>query len=163
TIQTMRFLAVALVLLTPACAGHEPVKPEPPAKPSAVLIVTIDTLRADRLTMYGGLVATPNIDRPPLQGAWAPQAGLDLPPARPGGGAVPRLVVHGPLSGRTRRARQRVGAARCRRAAARGGVSARRLADGGLSRVNGARSAIRARPRIRRLLGPVRERRRPPH
>src|SRR5262245_36136143 len=83
TIQTMRFLAVALVLLTPACAGHEPVKPEPPAKPSAVLIVTIDPLRADRLTMYGGLVATPNIDRLALEGAWAPQADVHVPLTRP--------------------------------------------------------------------------------
>jgi choline-sulfatase len=79
----MRFLAAALLVMTAACADKAPVTRAPPAKPSAVLIVTIDTLRADRLTMYGGPVATPNIDRLAQEGAWAPQADVHVPLTRP--------------------------------------------------------------------------------
>lgn len=79
----MRFFAAALLVVTAGCADKAPVKPEPPAKPSAVLIVTIDTLRADRIGIYGGPVATPNIDRLAQEGAWAPQADVHVPLTRP--------------------------------------------------------------------------------
>jgi len=49
-----------------------------------VLVVTIDTLRADRLGVYGAKdVATPNIDRLAREGAWAPQADVHVPLTRP--------------------------------------------------------------------------------
>jgi arylsulfatase A-like enzyme len=46
--------------------------------------VTIDTLRADRLGIYGARdVETPNIDRLAREGAWAPQAAVHVPLTRP--------------------------------------------------------------------------------
>jgi arylsulfatase A-like enzyme len=49
-----------------------------------VLIVTIDTLRADRVGIYGAAnVQTPNIDRLAREGAWAPQADASVPLTRP--------------------------------------------------------------------------------
>jgi arylsulfatase A-like enzyme/tetratricopeptide (TPR) repeat protein len=84
TIQAMRFFAAALLVTTAGCADKAPVKPEPPATPSAVLIVTIDTLRADRIGIYGAKnVETPNIDRLAREGAWAPQADVQVPMTRP--------------------------------------------------------------------------------
>ena len=41
----------------------------PGAKPRNVLVVSIDTLRADRVGCYGGSAATPNIDRLAAHGA----------------------------------------------------------------------------------------------
>ena len=55
-----------------------------PAVATNVLIVTIDTLRADRLGIYGASnVRTPNIDRLAREGAWAPQATVHAPLTRP--------------------------------------------------------------------------------
>jgi choline-sulfatase len=55
-----------------------------PAVATNVLIVTIDTLRADRLGIYGASnVQTPNIDRLAREGAWAPQAMVHAPLTRP--------------------------------------------------------------------------------
>jgi choline-sulfatase len=49
-----------------------------------VLIVTIDTLRADRVGVYGAHdVATPNLDQLAREGAWAPQADVPVPLTRP--------------------------------------------------------------------------------
>ncbi len=58
----------------------------PPASalPRHVLIITIDTLRADRLGCYGSRdVATPNIDRLAREGAIATQASAQAPITRP--------------------------------------------------------------------------------
>jgi arylsulfatase A-like enzyme/Flp pilus assembly protein TadD len=72
-----------LLVLTAACAGSPPQSPSPTV-PSAVLIVTIDTLRADRIGIYGARnVETPNIDRLAREGAWAPQANAHVPMTRP--------------------------------------------------------------------------------
>src|SRR5438132_3299827 len=55
-----------------------------PVVASSVLIVTIDTLRADRVGVYGARsVETPNIDRMAAEGAWAPQATVHVPLTRP--------------------------------------------------------------------------------
>jgi choline-sulfatase len=55
-----------------------------PAVATNVLIVTIDTLRADRLSVYGAAnVQTPNLDRLAREGAWAPQATVHAPLTRP--------------------------------------------------------------------------------
>src|SRR5215471_5199028 len=91
TIQAMRLTALQATGLTAlasvllplaACGGARPV-PQPPAVASSVLIVTIDTLRADRVGIYGSTVATPNIDRLAREGAWAPQADVHVPMTRP--------------------------------------------------------------------------------
>ncbi|MFQ5791844.1 MAG: sulfatase-like hydrolase/transferase, partial [Acidobacteriota bacterium] len=55
---------VSLVLLVSVAGGTLSCHESPPATPVSVLLVTIDTLRADRLGMYGrGEAATPNLDR----------------------------------------------------------------------------------------------------
>jgi choline-sulfatase len=72
----------ALALAALACA--RPAPPSPPAGPPNVLIVTIDTLRADRVGVYGAKdVETPNIDRLAREGAWVPQATVHVPLTRP--------------------------------------------------------------------------------
>ena len=49
-----------------------------------VILVTIDTLRADRLGCYGNRqVATPNLDRLAKEGAMAPDATVHAPLTRP--------------------------------------------------------------------------------
>jgi len=92
----MRFVVpvVSVALLSAACSASRQAVPEAPARPAAVLIVTIDTLRADRLGVYarrladarsgqGAVVETPNIDRLAREGAWAPQAVVHTPMTRP--------------------------------------------------------------------------------
>jgi len=78
----VRRAGVALLLaLGLGCA-----KPSAPARAAVatnVLIVTIDTLRADRVGIYGANVDTPNIDRLAREGAWAPQADVQVPMTRP--------------------------------------------------------------------------------
>jgi arylsulfatase A-like enzyme/Flp pilus assembly protein TadD len=94
TIQPMRLsrsradLQVCLVtafLAVAACTtSRQPPPPQLPAKPSAMLIVTIDTLRADRVGVYGAKnIETPNIDRLAREGAWALQADVHVPLTRP--------------------------------------------------------------------------------
>ena len=56
----------------------------PPAAATSVLFVTIDTLRADRLGVYGATnVETPNIDRLAREGAWARHSTVHVPLTRP--------------------------------------------------------------------------------
>ena len=65
-------------------SGCTAAAPAPPAAPVSVLIVTIDTLRADRLGVYGARnVATPAIDRLAREGAWVPNATVHAPLTRP--------------------------------------------------------------------------------
>lgn len=72
-----------MVAASAACA------PGPPAAPIArtarhVLVVTIDTLRADRVGVYGNTtVATPNLDRLAREGAMALHAAAHAPLTRP--------------------------------------------------------------------------------
>src|SRR5260221_6308369 len=74
------FVALALG----AACTRAPAPPAPPAVASSVLIVTIDTLRADRVGVYGATnVETPNIDRLAAEGVWAPQADVHVPLTRP--------------------------------------------------------------------------------
>lgn len=72
----------AVLLCLAACRGAPDTAPAPTVA-SRVLIVTIDTLRADRVGVYGGKVETPNIDRLAREGAWAPQADVHVPMTRP--------------------------------------------------------------------------------
>ena len=81
----MRADAAALVLAA-CCAGACGARaPEaPPPRPEHVLVVTIDTLRADRLGCYGGdQAATPNLDRLAREGAMAIEATVPAPITRP--------------------------------------------------------------------------------
>jgi len=55
-----RTLTVALLAGLLACRPNEPAAPS--GATSNVLLIVIDTLRADMLSCYGGPVATPNID-----------------------------------------------------------------------------------------------------
>jgi arylsulfatase A-like enzyme/Flp pilus assembly protein TadD len=89
----LRVCLLAALLSGAACSGsREPPTAQPPARPSAVLIVTIDTLRADRVGIYAlrqssgqgaKSVETPNLDRLAREGAWAPQADVHVPLTRP--------------------------------------------------------------------------------
>lgn len=78
--RVVRFPGFLLLALpAAACTGEAP---KPPVARSVVL-VTIDTLRADRLGCYGSEVATPHLDRIAAQGALAPQASAHVPLTRP--------------------------------------------------------------------------------
>ena len=80
--MTPRILLAVAVMALGACA--QPPAVAPPRAPTSVLVVTIDTLRADRLGVYGAAnVATPNMDALARQGAWAPQADAHVPLTRP--------------------------------------------------------------------------------
>jgi len=70
-----------LLLAVAACSRHT----GPPAPPTArhLVLVTIDTLRADRLGCYGSDVATPHLDAIAREGAMAPQAMAHVPLTRP--------------------------------------------------------------------------------
>ncbi len=48
-----------------------------------MVLVTIDTLRADRVGAYGSDVATPNMDRVAREGALFPEAAVSVPLTRP--------------------------------------------------------------------------------
>jgi arylsulfatase A-like enzyme len=76
---TRRALLAALLVVGLALAGcsREPRQPN-------VLLLTIDTLRADHLGCYGGTrVATPNIDRLAREGALFENAACPMPMTRP--------------------------------------------------------------------------------
>ena len=77
--MTARLLAATAALSVAAC------RPTPAVPPAArhVVLVTIDTLRADRLGCYGSNVATPHLDRIASEGALAPQATAHVPLTRP--------------------------------------------------------------------------------
>ena len=76
-------LACMAGLVLSACSRPSP-SPAVPPTARHVVLVTIDTLRADRLGCYGnGQVATPNLDRLAKEGALAPQATVHTPLTRP--------------------------------------------------------------------------------
>ena len=77
-----RVLAVAL-MLGAACAPRSTPPPAPVAAKN-LIVVTIDTLRADRVGVYGATaVATPHLDRLAREGAFAVQATVPVPLTRP--------------------------------------------------------------------------------
>ena len=76
-------MVAALCVVGTACA---PAATVPPTTPTArhLLLVTIDTLRADRVGAYGNTsVATPNLDRLAREGAMALHASVHVPLTRP--------------------------------------------------------------------------------
>ncbi len=60
--MTSRFCVVALLLLSSCAPGVS-------RAPRSIVLVTIDTLRADRLGVYGGMTATPALDAFAREGA----------------------------------------------------------------------------------------------
>ena len=76
-------LWLLIALLAVSCS-RPPETAAPTRAARNVLIVTIDTLRADRVGIYGASqVETPVIDRLAREGAWAPQATVPVPLTRP--------------------------------------------------------------------------------
>jgi arylsulfatase A-like enzyme/Tfp pilus assembly protein PilF len=74
-------LTAAAALAFCSCRAERPV-----AAPAArhLVLVTVDTLRADRVGVYGHAgAATPHLDRLAREGAWAPQATVHVPLTRP--------------------------------------------------------------------------------
>src|SRR5438105_1639501 len=75
-------LLVAAVCSLSACAARDP--GSAPPRHEHVVVVTIDTLRADHLGCYGyDRAATPNIDRLAREGAMAIEATVPAPITRP--------------------------------------------------------------------------------
>jgi arylsulfatase A-like enzyme/Tfp pilus assembly protein PilF len=73
-------IVVAAAAVAAACRAPEP--PVPP--PRHLVLVSIDTLRADRLGSYGSAtVSTPNLDRLAREGARAADASVPTPLTRP--------------------------------------------------------------------------------
>jgi arylsulfatase A-like enzyme/Flp pilus assembly protein TadD len=73
---------VAIVLSLIGCSRVDTPSARPVAK--SILLITIDTLRADRLGVYGATnVDTPNIDRLALEGAWARNSTVHVALTRP--------------------------------------------------------------------------------
>jgi arylsulfatase A-like enzyme/Flp pilus assembly protein TadD len=82
----MRISVVLAALLAAACSSTPSPSPStaPLREPRHLVIVTIDTLRADRIGAYGNPnVATPNIDRIAQQGAMAMHGAVHVPLTRP--------------------------------------------------------------------------------
>lgn len=81
--MTSRRLAV-LALCAAAGACGRPSSAPPPRTAKHLLLVTIDTLRADRIGAYGSTtVATPNLDRIARDGAIALHTAAQVPLTRP--------------------------------------------------------------------------------
>jgi choline-sulfatase len=81
-IRRTKWLMALGSLLWASCASRE--APPSTPLPRHLLIVTIDTLRADHLGCYGNrAVATPNMDRWAREGAIAPDATVHVPLTRP--------------------------------------------------------------------------------
>lgn len=77
-------LVLVLATLAIACGGSAIPPASTPARPSHLVLVTIDTLRADRLGAYGSTtVPTPNFDRLAREGARALDASTHAPITRP--------------------------------------------------------------------------------
>jgi arylsulfatase A-like enzyme/Tfp pilus assembly protein PilF len=79
-VRWLRALPLAVAALLCACSRT----PDPKHNARHLVIVTIDTLRADRLGCYGSTtVATPHLDRIAREGALAPDASAHVPLTRP--------------------------------------------------------------------------------
>lgn len=77
--MSSRVLAWIAILLTIACSRP----PEPPKTARHLVLVSIDTLRADRVGVYSGGDLTPTLDRIAKQGAYAVDATSHVPLTRP--------------------------------------------------------------------------------
>jgi arylsulfatase A-like enzyme/Flp pilus assembly protein TadD len=84
-VKRVRFVTwgtLAIALVASACGQRE--APVPAAVAQNVVLITVDTLRADRIGVYGAAnVATPNLDRLARDGAFARHATAHVPLTRP--------------------------------------------------------------------------------
>jgi arylsulfatase A-like enzyme/Tfp pilus assembly protein PilF len=76
-----RILAAAV--LAALCGALSCSRSRPPVTARHLVIVTIDTLRADRVGVYGGMDLTPRLDRIAHEGAYASNAMAHVPLTRP--------------------------------------------------------------------------------
>ena len=76
-------LAVALLAALCGSAACAPSPSAPPPAARHLVLVTIDTLRADRVGVYGGGTLTPRLDRIAREGAYAASAMAHVPLTRP--------------------------------------------------------------------------------
>ena len=82
--MTSRVLALVIVSLCGLACSDPPAEPEDAvATTRNVVLVTLDTLRADHLGVYGGDVATPHLDNLAAEGAVVRQASAHVPLTRP--------------------------------------------------------------------------------
>ena len=81
TLQVRPRFLVSIALLAALAAAA--CRREPPPSAENLVVVTLDTLRADRLGIYGGEVATPHLDRIGRDGAYARYAISQVPLTRP--------------------------------------------------------------------------------
>src|SRR5262245_15601311 len=70
-------------LLVAVCAFSSCAKPPQASRARHFVLVTIDTLRADRVGVYGGTDLTPRLDRIAREGAYAANAMAHVPLTRP--------------------------------------------------------------------------------
>jgi arylsulfatase A-like enzyme/Flp pilus assembly protein TadD len=83
-VRSEKLLALVAFGLTLAACRSAPSAPAGAPVPKHLVIVTIDTLRADRLGAYGSTtVKTPNLDRLAREGAMAERASVHVPLTRP--------------------------------------------------------------------------------
>src|SRR5437899_1615899 len=75
--------ALAGALLAAACLITACSRPRAPASARHFVLVTIDTLRADRVGVYSGVDLTPRLDRLAHEGAYAANAMAHVPLTRP--------------------------------------------------------------------------------
>lgn len=81
-VRSTAWVPMAIAVAMSACSERP--TPASPATAQSVVLITIDTLRADRLGVYGATdVATPNIDRLAREGAFARHATAHVPLTRP--------------------------------------------------------------------------------
>ena len=77
------FAAKMVAALIALCAVASCTAPRPPVTARHFVLVTIDTLRADRVGVYGGGDLTPRLDRIAREGAYAADAMAHVPLTRP--------------------------------------------------------------------------------
>jgi choline-sulfatase len=73
----------AAALLAALCSSPSCSRSQPPSTARHLVLVTIDTLRADRVGVYSGVDLTPSLDRIAREGAYAANAMAHAPLTRP--------------------------------------------------------------------------------
>lgn len=83
TLLLLILAVLSLALLSTACRDAPATPPEAADPPRHVVLITLDTLRADHLGIYGSDVDTPRLDQLATQGAFAEHASAHVPLTRP--------------------------------------------------------------------------------
>ena len=74
---------IVAALLAALCSSPSCSRSQSPSTARHLVLVTIDTLRADRVGVYGGMDLTPRLDRIAREGAYAANAMTHVPLTRP--------------------------------------------------------------------------------